>query len=138
MRGLLYTQDTRFESSAVWDVLRFLNDDRAFLPVATPGGGQPFGSGSVVAKAHVMRVTIAPLGPLPAGDVEPWAVAAEASLECCVVLRDGTRRSGRVLVETPPSLSRLGDRMNAGGAFLPLMTTEGLDFIARSHVLTAF
>jgi len=54
---------------------------------------------------------------------------------CTLVLSDGTRVAGRVAVETPPSQSRLVDKLNHAERFIPIVSDEAVDFVQRSHVV---
>lgn len=129
VHGSLFVHGSPYQSGDPEEVLELLNDERRFLPLAVDDGPGMF----VVNKEHVVRVHLRLSSP---GLVERWpdAVPIDAA-ECRLFLADGSRVSGRVLLQTPSSSSRTVDKLNRCGPFILLAGAEGLDFIRTSHVV---
>ena len=128
--GSLYVPESPQQTHDADEVIHLLNDERSFVPLAVTGEkGGPF----VLSKAHIVRVRL----PLLEGEaLERTSESAPSdSSTSTLLLVDGSVLEGTLAVVTPPSLSRLLDKLNAADLFLSVISTEAIDFVQRSHVV---
>jgi hypothetical protein len=131
--GALYAPEVRFVNGRPAEVIHLLNDERAFLPFqATTRNGRKREQ-VILNKDHIVRVRLT-RAPGPAAEHQV-NVDDDTPAPCTLVLSDGTRVAGRVAVETPPSQSRLVDKLNHAERFIPIVSDEAVDFVQRSHVV---
>ncbi len=130
IEGSLYVTKSAEETDDANEVMKLLNDERSFVPLAVMGKKDgPF----VLSKAHIVRVRV----PLLEGDAFDRADESAPSdpSTSTLLLVDGTVLEGALAVVTPPSLSRLLDKLNSADVFFPVVSTEAIDFVQRSHVV---
>jgi hypothetical protein len=121
--GHLHLGPSHFRSGEVEDLGEVLNDEREFLPFEAEGDGA---APLVVHKAHIARVSVAGAvaAALDVGD-EPHTL----------ILADGSALSGRVCVPTPPTASRLVDKLNRAPRFVPVQAEDALHFVQVDHIV---
>ncbi len=128
--GSLYVLESVHHTNDADEVRHLLNDERSFVPLAVTGTkGGPF----VLSKAHIVRVRL----PLPEGDAldRVSESAPSDSPTSILLLVDGSTLEGTLAVATPPSMSRLLDKLNSADLFLSVLSAEGIDFVQRSNVV---
>ena len=128
--GSMFHPESLHETGSAEDILDDLVDERCFVPFLPEAAEEgPF----LLNKRQIVSVglpdrSVADLRPVEAGD--------EGTPErCTLTLTVGPDLTGRPLVETPVTASRLLDKFNAARRFLPFVTDEGLVFIQHSYIL---
>ncbi|HKQ59878.1 MAG TPA: hypothetical protein VJS92_01260 [Candidatus Polarisedimenticolaceae bacterium] len=125
LEGSLFLRPNPYHTD-VEDVLETLNDDRKFLPFLAE---RPFAGSCALNKTHIVRVHV------------PGAVASEpgdpAQPQHALVLADGSRVVGQILIDAPPSASRMLDKLNLAGRFVPVAAADGIHFVHLTHVVRA-
>ena len=128
--GSLYVPESPQQTHDADEVINLLNDERSFVPLAVTGQRSgPF----VLSKAHIVRVRL-PLLEGEALDRTSESAPSDSSTST-LLLVDGSILEGTLVVVTPPSLSRLLDKLNAADLFLSVVSTEAIDFVQRTHVV---
>ena len=128
--GSMYVPDSPNQNYDADEVMHLLNDERSFVPLAVSGQkGGPF----VLSKAHIVRVRI-PLSESEAQDRVAESTPSDSSTST-LLLADGSVLEGTLAVVSPPSLSRLVDKLNSADRFLAVISTEAIDFAQRSHMV---
>ena len=128
--GSMYVPDSPNQNNDADEVMHLLNDERSFVPLAVSGEkGGPF----VLSKAHIVRVRV-PLSESEARDRVAESTPSDSSMST-LLLVDGSVLEGTLAVVTPPSLSRLVDKLNSADRFLAVISTEAIDFVQKSHVV---
>ena len=125
--GLFYLEPSRFEMHEPNEVLGVLNDDRMFIPFAA---ADPENAQRLLNKDHIVRARI--------DDIEPGHRTSEAFPCGTVLLVDGSRLTGNVVIETPPSASRLLDKLNQAPRFISIVTEDGINFVQRSYIACVY
>ena len=128
--GSMYVPDSTYQTNDAQEVMHLLNDERSFIPLAVTGKKRgPF----VLSKTHILRVRL----PLSEDDVQDRISesAPSDSPTSSLLLVDGSVLEGTLTVDTPPSLSRLVDKLNSADLFVSIVSTETIDFVQRSHVV---
>jgi len=75
----------------------------------------------------VPDLTVADLRPVEADE-------AQRAETCTLQLDDGSRLTGRPVVETPASLSRLVDKFNHAPTFMTFVSDDGVDFVHGTRI----
>jgi hypothetical protein len=130
--GHLFLSEAPFQSGRPEDVIRVLNDERAFLPFA---GDHPAGLPMALNKEHIVLVQVESR-PSASLDSPVGHVDAEGR-DRTMLLTGGHQVTGDVCIDTPPSASRLVDKLNLCGPFLALRTVGGYAFVHRRHIVHA-
>ncbi len=134
IHGSLFVAGMPFQTGRPEEVARVLNDERMFLPFHA----EPRHEFSILNKAHIRRVSVQ-RSPLAEGqpDGSPYEDVAFVgeTTRCRVLLEDGTRLDGEVLVDTPRSMSRLIDKLNCAERFLQVVTEDSVEFVHADHVV---
>ncbi|MFQ5719733.1 MAG: hypothetical protein ACE5IK_09290 [Acidobacteriota bacterium] len=131
LTGRLYLSEGRDIGATPFRVLELLDDDREFLPFRT-NDAHP--RDIAINKDHIVRVRVATDGPMSVDDA---MVDGHGSEECfSVVLSDGSSLRGRLAVTTPRAASRLVDKLNNAGRFIPLVRDDSVELVHRRHVLS--
>jgi hypothetical protein len=128
-RGTMYHTESLYETGSAGDIVDELNDERVFVPIRSD---DEVAVSSLLSKRHIVRVrvpdlTVADLRP----DEADEAMRAEI---CTLLLDDGSRLTGRPVVETPASLSRLVDKFNHAPDFMIFVSDDGVDFVHGSRI----
>ena len=130
INGSIFIPHSKHQTDDAQEVMQVLNDERRFIPLAVAGKKRrPL----VVSKTHIVRVRL----PLSESDAlhriseSPPSDSPTSSL----LLVDGSVLEGTLTVDTPPSLSRLVDKLNSADLFVSIVSTEAIDFVQRSHVV---
>ncbi len=121
--GSLYLTASRYHTGGPEDFIELLNDERTFIPFSCD---ESHSQCTILSKAHIVRVH------LDDGN-EQSDDGSEST--CTLWLADGQRLSGRVLLATPPTSSRLVDKFNLAGRFLTVVSDDGTDFVHRSQIV---
>jgi hypothetical protein len=122
--GGLFVTDSPYRGDAIEQMLAALNDGRSFLPFdASPGTENC----AILNKKHIARVSFA-----RSADDD---ASSDHEMGCTLHLTDGTALAGRITVDTPWSLSRLLDKLNAAGPFVRLDTGSGHELVRTSHIV---
>ena len=126
--GSVYVPESPLHTNDAQEVMQVLNDERSFIPLAVTGK-KPF----VLSKTHIVRVRL----PLAESDVlDHISQSAPAdSPTSSLLLVDGSVLEGTLTVVTPPSLSRLVDKLNSADLFVSVVSTAAIDFVQRSQVV---
>jgi hypothetical protein len=128
--GSLFVHESPYHESDADDVIDLLNDERDFLPLGlTDRQDGPF----ILSKAHIVRVRLEMPGADPL-DCASGAIPADSAAST-LFLADGSCVKGALLVATPPSTSRLVDKLNSAETFLSVASSEAIEFVRRSHVV---
>ena len=130
MRGAIYHADSPYETGKAEQLAATLNDERDFVPFSPETGTA---SDELLNKQHVLRVRVDEIAPLTLRPDET-AELARTSV-CTLLLTDGARVSGQLVVTSRDAASRILDKVNQHLRFLPLLTDCGLEFVNRSHVV---
>ena len=128
--GSIYVPHSGHQPNDADDVMLLLNDERRFVPLAvTEKKSGPF----VLSKAHIVRVRIQ----LSEGEAQDRVSgsAPTDSPTSTLLLVDGSVLEGTLAVITPPSLSRLVDKLNFADLFLSVVSNGEIDFVQKSHVV---
>ena len=128
--GSMYVPDSTYQTNDAQEVMHLLNDERSFIPLAVTGKKRgPF----VLSKTHILRVRL----PLSEGDVQDRISesAPSDSPTSSLLLVDGSVLEGTLTVVTPPSLSRLVDKLNHASRFVSIVSDCGIDFVHGAHVV---
>ena len=122
--GELFLAPTAHPGEGPEQVLETLNDERAFLPFCDQDAPH---RPCVVNKHHVLcvRVTGCESPDPPPGTDGPHTLT----------LSGGHRINGRILVDSPPSASRLVDKLNRCGRFALVAGTDALYFVQLEHIV---
>ena len=125
-----FIPESPYQTDDAQEVMHILNDERSFIPLAVTGTkNSPF----VLSKNHIIRVR------LPLSESDALDRISEAALSdsptSTLLLVGGTVLEGTLTVVTPPSLSRLVDKLNSGDLFVSVVSTAAIDFVQRSHVV---
>jgi hypothetical protein len=131
IKGTMFHRDAMYDCGGPADVCHDLNDERAFLPFDT---GEEGGGATLLSKRHILRVLV------PDFDVEPLEAGQEEQHEdrSMLMLDDGTRTSGRLVLETRLASSRLLDKFNQAPVFVAFVTDQGVELINRAHIVRIF
>ena len=132
-RGSMFHTESLYETGSAEDIVAELNDERVFVPIRSD---DEEADSSLLSKRHIVRVhvpdlTVADLRPIEAEE----ALHAET---CTLLLDDGSRLTGRPVVETPASLSRLVDKFNHAPAFMTFVSDDGVDFVHGDRIARIF
>ncbi len=131
--GSMYIPESPHQTNDAQEVMHLLNDERSFIPLAVTGRkGGPF----VLSKTHIVRVRL-PLSESDALDRISESAPSDSPTST-LLLVGGSVLEGTLTVVTPPSLSRLVDKLNSGDLFVSVVSTEAIDFVQRSHVVHVF
>jgi hypothetical protein len=129
-RGAMFHPESLYESGGADDILEDLVDDRLFVPFLPEAAQQ--------APVLVNKRQIVSVG-LPGLDVADLSLVDEPDdncvRHCTLTLTVGGELSGRPVVETPATASRLLDKFNAAPRFVPFLTDEGLVFVQHTYIL---
>jgi len=130
LRGSMYHADSTHETGKAEQLAATLNDERDFMPFSPEGGTA---ADELLNKQHVVRVRV--------DETEPLALRPDETAElartpfCTLMLTDGARVDGQLVVASRDAASRVLDKLNQPLRFLPLLTDAGLEFVNRSHVV---
>ena len=130
INGSMFILESPHQTNDAHEVRHLLNDDRSFIPLAVTGKERrPF----LLSKTHIVRVRL----PLSEGDALDRISASGPSdvPTSSLLLVDGSVLEGTLTVVTPPSMSRLVDKLNSADLFLSVISTAAIDFVQRSHVV---
>ncbi len=130
INGSMYVPESTYQTNDAHEVMHLLNDERSFIPLAVTGKK---GGLFVLSKTHVLRVRL----PLSEGDVQDRISKSAPSgfPTSSLLLVDGSVLEGTLTVDTPPSLSRLVDKLNSADLFVSIVSTATIDFVQTSHVV---
>ena len=128
-RGSMFHTESLYETGSAEDIVAELNDERVFVPIRSENGEA---QSSLLSKRHIVRVhvpdlTVADLRPVEADE-------AQRAETCTLQLDDGSRLTGRPVVETPASLSRLVDKFNHAPTFMTFVSDDGVDFVHGARI----
>ena len=129
LRGAMYHTESLYESGSPEDIVDELNDERVFVPIRSDDDEA---ASALLSKRHIVRVHVPDL---TVDDLRP--VAADEAMHaetCTLLLDDGSRLTGRPVVETPASLSRLVDKFNHAPTFLTFVSDDGVDFVHGARI----
>ena len=128
--GSVYVPESPLHTNDAQEVMQVLNDERSFIPLAVTGKKR---GPLVLSKTHIVRVRL----PLSESDVlDHISQSAPAdSPTSSLLLVDGSVLEGTLTVVTPPSQSRLLDKLNLADLFVSVVSTAAIDFVQRSHVV---
>lgn len=130
IQGWMYHPESLYERGTAEDVASELNDERDFVPFETRDATAQT---MLLNKRHIVRVRVSGL---TGEDLRPDEVLeARRARRCSVWLDDGSRVTGRPVIETPGRASRLVDKFNHCPTFLTFLADDGVDFIHRIHVV---
>ena len=128
--GSMFIPESPHQTDDAHEVMHILNDERSFIPLAVTGTKNiPF----VLSKTHIVRVRL-PLSESDALDRISESAPSDSPTST-LLLVGGTVLEGTLTVVTPPSLSRLVDKLNSGDLFVSVVSTAAIDFVQRSHVV---
>ena len=128
--GSVYIPESSYQTNDAHEVMHILNDERSFIPLAVTGAkDSPF----VLSKSHIVRVRL-PLSESDALDRISESAPSDSPTST-LLLAGGVVLEGTLTVVTPPSLSRLVDKLNSGDLFVSVVSTTAIDFVQRSHVV---
>ena len=130
INGSIFIPQSKHQTNDAQEVMQVLNDERGFIPLAVAGKKRgPF----VVSKTQIVRVRL----PLSESDVldRISESAPSDSPTSSLLLVDGSVLEGILTVVTPPSQSRLVDKLNSADLFVSVVSTAAIDFVQRSHVV---
>ena len=126
--GSMYHTESLYQTGSPEDIIDELNDDRGFVPFASSDTMV----NALLSKRHIVRVRVRDLS---IEDLRPGeASELEHVHPCTLQFDDGTRITGRLVLETPSSHSRLVDKVNYGLSFVPFVTNECVDLINCAHI----
>ena len=129
--GTMFHHDALYDHGGPADICDELNDERAFLPFDS---STECGGAMLLSKRHILRVLV------PDFSFEQFASDQHEQHEdgSTLLLDDGTRVSGRLILETRLASSRLLDKLNQAPAFVPFVTDHGVELINRGRVVRVF
>jgi hypothetical protein len=130
-RGEVFSPDFPPPTNSFSDLNRLLHDGRRFLPLRVQANSQE----TLFHKAHLLRLHMedgAACGAPPAPDDAHLRASGPS---CALLLNDGTRLAGELLVDAPEHAARLIDRLNHAREFVPLRTLDGFVFINRDCIV---
>ena len=126
--GSMYHTESLYQTGSPEDIIDELNDERAFVPFAS---SDTMGN-ALLNKHHIVRVRVRDLS---IEDLRPGEASELSHVHPCTLqLDDGTRITGRLVLETPTAQSRLVDKVNHGLSFVPFVTEEGVDLVNSTHI----
>lgn len=130
--GSLFMHESPYQTGHAEDLIHELHDERCFLPLATDESRQ---KSFVINKEHILRLHV------------PWsdetrheqfpAAAGQEGATAELLLSDGSRIEGRLVLVTPANASRIVDKLNLAPTFVLFATASGLEFVRRSHIVHA-
>ncbi len=131
LEGVLFLSCAPYQSGRPEDVAEVLNDGRAFVPFETNGASARH---LALNKQHILRVHVhgeedATDAAAPGADDDRFPHPAD------IVLADGSRVSGEIVLDTPPSAARLLDKLNLADRFLAVRNADGFEFVQRDHIV---
>ena len=121
--GSLYLTASQYHTGGPEDFIELLNDERTFIPFSCEESHSQF---TILSKTHIVRVHLDDGNEQSDGRTEST---------CTLWLADGHRLSGRVLLATPPTSSRLVDKFNLARRFLTVVSDDGIDFVHRAQIV---
>jgi hypothetical protein len=128
-RGSMFHTESLYETGSAEDIVAELNDERLFVPIR-PENGET--QSALLSKRHIVRVRVPDLS---AVDLRPDETdAAQRAETCTLQLDDGSSLTGRPVVETPASLSRLVDKFNHAPTFITFVSDDGVDFVHGARI----
>ena len=93
--GSMYHTDSPYQTGSPEDIIDELNDDRAFVPFASSDTME----NALLSKRHIVRVRVPDLS---IEDLRPGeASELTHAHRCTLQFDDGTRVTGRLVLETP-------------------------------------
>ena len=126
--GSMYHTESLYQTGSPEDIIDELNDDRAFVPFAA---SDTLGN-ALLSKRHIVRVRVSELA---IDNMRPGEASELQHVHPCTLqFDDGTRITGRLVLETPISQSRLVDKVNQGLSFVPFVSDEGVDLVNCTHI----
>jgi hypothetical protein len=128
LRGALFVPVSPQRQDDLHDVIELLNDERLFVPFRS--ADSTFGP-SLINKRQVLRVRLAGLPPEEGPD-------AGGEQDCTLVLLDGSRLQGRVILAKPPCSARVLDKLNDVHDFVPFVSADGHELVQRRHVVRVY
>jgi hypothetical protein len=126
----MYHAASQHETGTGEDILDELNDDRTFVPFHydEAGAGTLLLNKRYIVRVHVPDLTVADLRP---GEAEELPITET----CTLWLVDGSHLTGRPVVETPASASRVLDKLNHAPTFMTFVTDDGVDFVHGAQIV---
>jgi len=128
--GVMYHTESLYQTGGAQDIVAELLDPRRFVPFSAE---LPVEEDCLLNKQHVIWIHLPELtaADLHADDAD----ADHAGESCTILLADGSRLSGRPVVPTPPSSSRVADKFNQARTFVPFANGSGVYFVNIAHVV---
>jgi hypothetical protein len=131
--GYMFHPESLYQTGCPGDIAAEMNDDRQFVPFQA--ADQATGN-TLLSKRHIVRVRVHGLS-VP--DLEPGeTVELERAQPCCLLFDDGTRLTGRPVIESQRPAARIVDRLNDAPVFWPLVTDEGIELINTRRIVRVF
>jgi hypothetical protein len=128
--GTMFHTESLYQTGSAGDIVDELNDERTFVPFHA---GDPTAESYLLNKRHIVRVHVPDL---TAADFRPdRADGTSHEVTCELLLDNGTRLTGRPVVETPVAASRLLDKFNHAPTFVPFVTDDGIDFVHTDRIV---
>jgi hypothetical protein len=132
-QGAVFVGESPYRQGGPEDVADVLNDERSFLPFCSSDAtlGQP-----LLNKDHILHVHLCRASQDYAyEDVHTQSSDVET---CTLVLGDGSRLTGQLVVPTPAETSRLVDKVNLAPRFMPFVSDDGIHFVHRCHIARVY
>jgi hypothetical protein len=129
-RGEMYHTESLYQTGGAQDIVKELLDGRVFVPFRAelPDEQRCLLNKRHVVWIHVPELTAAELHPDEGGD-------DGAGETCTLLLDDGSELTGRPVVPTPPSASRVADKFNQARLFVAFASDRGIHFVNPLHVV---
>lgn len=121
--GSLFAPESPYLSGDVEHLRAMLEDERRFVPFHAR---EPHHHTFVLNKAQIRWLTVPHDGSL---------LPEQHSPVCELVLEDGGRVSGRLVVETRRSSSRIADKLNRTGRFVVLSSDDAIRFVTWESIV---